>query len=172
VVVVCHANVARSAAAVHLLAGALDERGVALELRSAGTHAAEGQPASARTQQALRAVSGDDADIAAHRSHQLAASDVAWADLIVTMEAQQVRFIRRSFADVAEKAATLWLLASELPLDRRPLDERVASMRLSTVELEGDHDVDDPAGGGDADYERAMATLVDWCGELASRIRG
>jgi len=170
--VVCHANVSRSPAAVALLRGARDERGVEIELASAGTHAPLGQPVSARTRLALRAVLGEDLELDAHRSRLFGAEDLAWADLVLTMEAGQVRLIRRSHPDAAGRTATIAALASGLPADRRPLVDRVSAMALASLPLDPSGDVDDPAGGGDADYERSMAALVVQCRALARRLLG
>lgn len=172
VVIVCHANVARSVAAACLLADATDERGIRLALRSAGTHATEGQPASLRTAAALMKVTGTGHSIGSHRAHQLAESDVMWADLVIAMEDSQVRFLRRLYADAARHVATLSVLASQLPADGRRLAERVDSLDLDRIEGSGDGDVEDPAGGDDDDYERVMEVLVARCAELAHRLSG
>ncbi len=168
----CHANVARSVAAVHLLGGTVDERGVPLELASAGTHAAEGQPVSSRTQLALGAVLGHAVDLGRHRAHLLGASDLAEADLIVTMEASQVLYVRRGAASAADRTATLSVLARELPAQPVPLRERIASMGLAARTYDGGGDVDDPAGGEEEAYVRAMTTLAAMCAELAARLAG
>ena len=132
VVVLCHANVARSVAVAHLLRGATDEQGVAIELRSAGTHASEGQPASARTRAALEARLGEVSLLGTHRSHLLDVDDVEWSDLLIAMEGSQVRFVRRLFPDATGRTATLAVLASSLPCDHRPLATRIASMGLAS----------------------------------------
>lgn len=172
VVVLCHANVARSVAAELLLRDATDERGVALELLTAGTHATNGQPASSRTAVALRKVTGRDWTLASHRARQLSEDDVAWAALIIAMEDSQVRYVRRLHPGAADRVATLAVLAAELPKDRRRLAERVRGLDLASREGSGANDVEDPAGGDDAAYERIMRTLVDRCGELARRFSG
>jgi protein-tyrosine-phosphatase len=159
-------------AAAYLLGGCVDEAGTAVELRTAGTHATPGQPVSSRTVAALAAVVGVPVALSDHRARQLDGADVAWADLVVAMEATQVRALRRTQPDVARRCATLGLLARELPPERRPLAGRVATLHLDERELDGADDVDDPAGGDDAAYERTMAVLVAWCGELARRLAG
>ena len=94
-VMVCHANVARSVAAAYLLSDLLSRDGVDAEVASAGTHATEGQPVSPKTLVALSDALGAPVTMSAHRAHQLTDEDVAWAQLIVTMEAAQVRALRR-----------------------------------------------------------------------------
>jgi protein-tyrosine phosphatase len=172
VVVLCHANVARSVAAALLLREAVDERGLVLDLRTAGTHVTDGQPASARTASALNIVTGANYSLASHRARQLRESDVEWADLIIAMEDSQVRFVRRSHPAAADHVGTLTILASELPADGRRLADRVASLDLARREGDGDGDIEDPAGGDDAAYQRAMRVLVERCDELARRLAG
>ena len=171
-VVVCHANVARSVAAAHLLAAAADERALVIEVRTAGTHASDGQPASARTRTALEEVLGHAVALGAHRSHQLDDEDVAWADLIVAMEASQVRFVRRAHPDGASRTATLAALAAGLPLGGRPLSQRVAAMDLAARDDSTADDVADPAGGDEAVYEATMRELVELCGQFMVRLAG
>jgi low molecular weight protein-tyrosine phosphatase len=172
VLVVCHANVARSVAAAYLLAGSVDERGAAIELATAGTHATTGQPVSARTSTSLAGVLGHEVSLSAHRAHQLTEADLDEADLVVAMEAAQVRAVRRTHATAADRVATLAVLASELPRDARPLAARVAAMSLATRDPDDSGDVADPAGGDDEAYEATMASLVALCSELARRLAG
>lgn len=172
VVVICHANVARSVVAAQLLRDATDERGIAVELRTAGTHATEGQPVSARTVTALTKATGSPVSLGAHRAHLLSGDDVEWADLIIAMEDSQVRFVRRLHPEAADRVATLALLAEELPRDKRSLSERVMSLGLAARHGSGDGDVQDPAGGDDDAYERVTTALIARCGELAARLGG
>jgi protein-tyrosine phosphatase len=170
ILVVCHANVARSVAAAYLLTGDLSVRGVDVEVATAGTHATEGQHVSSRTESSLATAIGAPVALHAHRAHQLTDDDVASADLIVAMEAAQVRALRRTHEDAAAKVATLGLLARELPEGSSPLAARVATMQLSAREPDDRDDVVDPAGGDDAVYEATMAVLVERCAQLAARL--
>jgi len=172
VVVLSHANVARSVVAAHLLRDATDERGVALEIRTAGTHAAEGQSVSARTVTALSKITGLPASLGAHRAHQLSSADVEWADLVIAMEDSQVRFVRRAHPGSAGRVATLGVLAEELSDDNLGLLERIAALDLAAREGSGNGDIEDPAGGDDDAYERATLALVARCNELARRLVG
>jgi protein-tyrosine-phosphatase len=172
VVVVCHANVARSVAAAHLLATALAVDGVDVEIISAGTHATEGQPASPKTLVALSDALGAPVSMSTHRAHQLTDDDVAWADLIVTMEAAQVRALRRWHPEASGKVATLALLAATLPGGPDDLATRVGLMALEDRDPDDGEDVADPAGGDAATYAEMMVTLVASCGELAGRLAG
>ena len=170
--VVCHANVARSVAAALLLRDAVDERRVALDLRTAGTHASDGQPASGRTVAALRRLTGADPGLGSHLARELRATDVEWADLIIAMEDSQVRFVRRRHPEAADRVATLALLADELPVDGRALHDRVVALGLAGRDGSGEGDVEDPAGGDDDAYDRAVAVLVERCSELSRRLAG
>jgi protein-tyrosine phosphatase len=170
ILVVCHANVARSVAAAYLLTGDLATHGVDVEVTTAGTHATEGQHVSSRTESSLAVAIGANVALSSHRAHQLTDADVARADLIVAMEAAQVRTLRRTHKDAASKAATLGLLARELPDAGGPLAARVAAMQLSDREPDDRDDVADPAGGDDAAYEATMADLVERCAQLAQRL--
>jgi protein-tyrosine phosphatase len=169
VLVVCHANVARSVAAAYLITAALGDRAAEVEVHSAGTHATEGQHVSARTESALAAVLGAPVGLSQHRARQLTGRDVEGADLVIAMEASQVRALRRGHAQAAGKVATLGLLARELPVGG-DLHARVAAMSLAEREPDDLDDVVDPAGGDDAAYEATMAILAAWCGRLAPRL--
>jgi protein-tyrosine-phosphatase len=142
---------------------------VAIELATAGTHATDGQPVSGRTASALAAAIGREVSLSSHRAHQLTDDDLV-ADVVVAMEAAQVRAVRRTHPGAADRLATLALLARELPCDPRSLSARVASMSLAAREPDDRDDVADPAGGGDEQYAATMASLTGLCGELAPRI--
>jgi protein-tyrosine-phosphatase len=169
---VCHANVARSPAACFLLTGAQDERGLEVELRGAGTHATDGQPVSMRTRAALALALGRPADLSGYRAHQLGPDDVAWADLVIAMEASQVRALRRGHPDAAPRLATLSVLATLLPADPRPLVDRLAALQLAERVPTDDEDVEDPAGGDDEAYAASMRVLVAHCASLRDRLAG
>jgi len=170
ILIICHANVARSVAAAHVLTTAFAEAGAAVDVTSAGTHATEGQHVSARTVTSLASVLAQPVTLSTHRAHQLTADDVEAADLIVAMEAAQVRAVRRTHPGAAEKAGTLGLLARELPEGGRTLDARVAAMSLAACTPDDADDVLDPAGGDDAVYVATMTDLVELCAQLARRI--
>ena len=170
VLVVCHANVARSVAAAYLLTAALAEQGIDVDVSTAGTHATEGQHVSARTETSLATVLGAPVRLSAHLAHQLTDDDVERADLVVAMEAAQVRALRRTHARAAGKIATLGLLARKLPEDGGDLPVRVAAMALADRDPDDRDDVADPAGGDEAAYEATMAVLIELCAQLARRL--
>jgi protein-tyrosine phosphatase len=131
--------------------------GVDWQIRTAGTYVVEGSAMSARTRDALLAL--DDVGLhhySAHRSHQLTSDDVAWADVILTSEADHVLFVRRNFPSGTSKTVQLHQFLQAAPLDE-PFKEQlhfVAS--LAPLEL---LDVADPAGGDQAAYDACATAL-------------
>jgi len=172
VLVLCHANVARSVAAAALLDGATGGRGELVEVRSAGTHATEGQPVSSRTRTALAVAVGRDVPLGAHRAHQVDDDDISWADLIIAMEASQVRWLRRRFPTSAPRAATLADVATRLAGPPGTIAERVAASRLDALEPADEGDVADPAGGDDAAYLDTMQAIAGLCEAVRERLHG
>jgi len=172
--VVCTGNAARSVMAGYMLERLALARSVPLEVVTAGTHAAEGQPMSARTFAAMAtipALAGVPAG--SHRSRQLTASDVEVADLVVAMEADHVRFVRQHHPAAAGRCATIRRLARGLcpgPSPLAHLGKRVNALTLAEAALNSNEDVVDPAGRDDACYEACAADLWALCGELIARI--
>jgi len=164
----CTGNAARSPIAAVLLADALGGANV----RSAGTHAIEGQPVSWRTRFALEVVRPDLLTrITGHRSHQLTRRDVDSADLIVCMASEHVGYVRREFPDAVARTATLARLARFLPPGHlASLGARVGEMGLATVELEGWEEIEDPAGGEVDDFVRCATRIDELAREAAYRM--
>lgn len=74
-----------------LLASLLEERGIAAEVRSAGTFAMEGGPAQPYAVETAAAAS---LDISGHVARQLDEDLVRWADTILCMTRSHVRSVR------------------------------------------------------------------------------
>ncbi|HVB91906.1 MAG TPA: hypothetical protein VND70_07375 [Acidimicrobiales bacterium] len=166
--VLCTGNAARSVMAGFMLEHLRQSRdGLNLQLVTAGTHTIDGQPMSLRTRTALAglpALAG--ADFTGHRSRQVHETDLVQADLVVVMEADHVRFVRRQFPEAAGRTASIRRLCRDLPPGPPTLGERVAALQLAAADLSGADDVTDPAGH-DADvYAACVAELWDLCGTL------
>ncbi|HVT42598.1 MAG TPA: hypothetical protein VHD39_06395 [Acidimicrobiales bacterium] len=168
--VLCTGNAARSVMAGFMLERLRDGR-TADELRivTAGTHTIDGQPMGMRTRAAMTRIPElADTDFHRHRSRQVHGIDLVHADLVVVMEADHVRFVRRRFPDAAAKTATIRRLCRDLAPPPAALAERVRALGLADVEVDDEEDVLDPAGA-DADVYAACADeLWELCGRLVT----
>lgn len=167
--VLCTGNAARS-----VMAGFMLERlrencaGDALHIVTAGTHSIDGQPMGMRTRTALTRIPDlTGMDFHRHRSRQVHGVDLVHADLVVVMEADHVRFVRRRFPDAAAKTATIRRLCRDLPPPPGGLARRVAALGLADVEVSDGEDVLDPAGAEADVYAACADELWDLCGRLA-----
>jgi protein-tyrosine-phosphatase len=160
IVTLCTGNAARSVMAEFMLAhwGATLERPV--EVISAGTHVVEGQPMSMRTRAALGSIPAlAEFPVGGHRSKQLTATQLVRADLVVAMEADHVRFVRRHHPGAVSRCATLRRFCLDLHRGPDPLAERVAALDLAGLPLDPTEDVSDPAGGDVEVYVACAAEL-------------
>ena len=158
VLVVCHANVARSVAAAYLLTGALDERGVDVEVATAGTHATEGQPVSSRTETSLAAAIGAPVSARARtaRTSSWTTTSNAPTSSSRWRPPRCARCDARTPAPPARSRPSVCSRA-ELPEDGGASAARVAAMALADRDPDDQDDVADPAGGDDAAYDATMA---------------
>ncbi|MCB0324542.1 MAG: hypothetical protein KDD69_13260 [Bdellovibrionales bacterium] len=93
VVVVCKGNICRSPYAEARIQAALHQAHIeGIEVRSAGLEAGTGKPAEAA---AIRAAAARGVDLRAHRSAPLTPELLSQTDLIVLMEPNQLRDLRR-----------------------------------------------------------------------------
>jgi protein-tyrosine-phosphatase len=165
--VLCTGNAARSVMAGFMLDALWDGRPDPLRVVTAGTHVIDGQPMGMRTRTALSRIPElTDADFRRHRSRQVHGVDLVRAELVVVMEADHVRFVRRRFPDAAAKTATIRRLCGDLPPGPPPLDQRVASLHLADVEVSDDEDVLDPAGHEGDFYAACADQLWGLCRRL------
>jgi protein-tyrosine-phosphatase len=112
----------------------------------------------------------DGVDFRRHRSRQVHGVDLVHAELVVVMEADHVRFVRRQFPDAATKTATIRHLCSNLKAPPPPLGARVATLRLDAVELDDSQDVLDPAGHEADVYAACVDQLWGLCRTLVTLV--
>jgi protein-tyrosine phosphatase len=165
--VLCTGNAARSVMAGFMLDALWNGRPGPLHVVTAGTHVIDGQPMGMRTRTALTRIPElDGADFRRHRSRQVHGVDLVRAELVVVMEADHVRFVRRRFPDAAGKTATIRRLCGDLPPAPPALHERVTSLGLADVEVDDAEDVLDPAGHEGDVYAACADELWALCGRL------
>ena len=168
--VLCTGNAARS-----VMAGFMLEKlwganvGADLHIVTAGTHTVDGQPMGLRTRSALKGLPElADVEFGRHRSKQVGVADLASAELVVVMEADHVRFVRRHYPEAADRTATIRRLCEDLPPGPPSLAARVSALALSDAALADEDDVIDPAGGEGAEYDACVAELWALCGRLVT----
>jgi len=168
--VLCTGNAARSVMAGFMLDVLRDGRpGDPVHIVTAGTHTIDGQPMSLRTRTALaRLPELAGADFRRHRSRQVHGVDLVHAQLVVVMEADHARFVRRRFPDAAAKTATIRHVCQQLAPAPPALEERVAALGLATVELVDSKDVLDPAGHEADVYAACVDELWELCQTLVT----
>ena len=160
VVTLCTGNAARSVMAGVMLAQLAEGEGVPMTIVTAGTHVVEGQPMGMRTKNAITSLEVlDVSGLGRHRSHQLSDRDCVDADVIIAMEADHVRYVRRIHPDAAAKTATIWHLAGQLTPDGPPVASQIEALSLGEVDLASARDVLDPAGHDQAEYDRCAAEI-------------
>ncbi|HEX4126848.1 MAG TPA: hypothetical protein VHX67_04635 [Acidimicrobiales bacterium] len=168
--VLCTGNAARSVMAGFMLDALEQGRpGSSLHVVTAGTHTIDGQPMGMRTRTALaRLPELAGADFRRHRSRQVHGVDLVHAELVVVMEADHVRFVRRQFPDAAPKTAPIRHLCRHLAPGPPGLGERVRALALDTVELVDGDDVLDPAGQEADVYAACVDELWGLCRTLVA----
>ncbi len=165
--VLCTGNAARSVMAGFML-DALSN-GEPLHVVTAGTHSIDGQPMGMRTRTALaRLPELAGADFRRHRSRQVHGVDLVHAQLVVVMEADHVRFVRRQFPDAAAKTGAIRSLCRRLTPPPPNLADRVAALELDAVELDDGEDVLDPAGHEADVYAACVDELWGLCRTLVA----
>lgn len=140
VLVLCHGNICRSPFAEVLLGARLP----ALEVRSAGLHAGENDPADPF---ALACAARMGISLAAHRSARVDAERLAWADLILVMQGRHVAQIEREWPQFAGRVRVLGDFLPEPP-----------------------YELPDPYGEPDPVFDRVFARLRLAVDQLAHRI--
>lgn len=144
---VCSGNTCRSPMATALAEREFVRFGWRVEVRSAGTSAVLGEPASDGS---LRAGARHGLDLSGHRSRPVDDELLGWADLILVMSPGHL--LRLAELGVVGRAAVLDAFAQG-------------------EEGSGEGaDVPDPFGGGDDDYEEAYRTLEELVGKVLQQL--
>jgi protein-tyrosine-phosphatase len=134
-------------------------------VETAGTLTVDGQPMSWRTRSALESVG---LAPPSHRSRQASLSDLNKATLIIGLAPEHVHWVRRNHVQAATRTATLKRLCRDLPIDDRPLAERVTTLALGDAELEDWEEVVDPGGGEVEVFVACAREVYDLIERLAS----
>jgi protein-tyrosine phosphatase len=173
VLVLCTANVCRSAMGAPLLARRLARLGVTEPVRSAGM-LGDGMPPDPA---AVTVMAGCGIEIASHRSRQARAEDLARAGLVLAMARENLRYAVVTEPDAWPRAFTLKELVRRAgEIGPRPPGEpfpawlaRAHHGRARTSLLGGSDrdDVPDPAGGPQRAYADTAALLDGLMARLA-----
>jgi len=157
IVTLCTGNVARSVMLGYMLTALAEAAGEDWQVRTAGTHVIEGSSISRRTRDALLSIEElVPLHLGAHRSHQITAADVSWADVILASEADHVRFVQRHFDEHSYKTVQLARFVQSAPLDESIKEQLAAVASLTPLPA---FDVVDPAGGDQKDYDACAQQL-------------
>lgn len=172
---VCTGNTCRSPMAEGLLRKLAKERGIDLEVRSAGVSAVSGTSISRHAAAILR----DEGVVDSMESSQLTGESVAWADLVLTLTGGHKQHLLQYFPEAVMKTYTLKEYVHEeeaVTEDIKELDSLYADAELS-IALGGEpnaadlqriieirqripsFDISDPFGGTREDYELTAAEI-------------
>jgi protein-tyrosine-phosphatase len=151
-----------------MLATIADDRGLDWSVRTAGTHVIEGSTMSSRTRDALLSMTElGEHRYSAHRSHQITPPDVAWAEVVLGAEADNVRFTRGLAPHEAVRVVQVRQFVLHAP-PGNSLNEQLAS--VARLELDARLDVADPAGGDQGEYDTIARSLWRLARDFASRV--
>ncbi len=160
VLTLCTGNAARSVMLGVFLEHLAGFSGSDLVVRTAGTLTVSQQPAGMRVRNAIRSIPEfEHLTLGSHRSTQLDDGLADWADLIVAMERDHVRYVRNRHPQAAARTATIYRILEQLGTDAGPLRARLSGLGLETVDVDADREVVDPAGHEDDVYEAVAHEL-------------
>lgn len=176
VLTICSGNICRSPMAAVMLRSRLEDRGIPVEVASAGflTH---DRPAPPQVLDVLRTRGLDASD---HRSRRLVAADLDEPDLVLCMERQHVREVTVLAPHAFERTFTVPELARRARLHgpRRPDESvrdwlgRVGTGRRPSDLLGngGDDEVPDPYGRAKSAYRRTAEMLDELLDVVVSHL--
>ena len=164
ILILCTGNATRSVIAGAVLAAHVPD----VEIVTSGTLSIDGLPMSWRTRAGFEAVG---VDPPAHRSRQVAPADLDRATVVIGLAPEHVEWVRREHPSAASRTGTLKRLAKDLPVDERPLAERVAALDLAGVELAPWEEVVDPGGGEVEAFIACAQEVVALVEDVADRLR-
>lgn len=184
---VCTGNTCRSPMAEAMLRTLAQQRGIALEVRSAGVSTVDGLPVSNHAQVALRR-----RDIHHNNgSTALESGNVTWADLILTMTANHKRHLLQRFPNAVDKTHTLLeyiqrdeeseariaeleSLYSDYQIKQVLGEQLTDAERRRLLELEAampSIDIADPFGGSQQVYDASASEIEAALIKLLDRIQ-
>lgn len=183
---VCTGNTCRSPMAEGLLRKLARERGVNVEVSSAGVAASNGAPISRHAEAVLR----DQGIVDYMTSKSLHGQLTEWADLILTLTQGHKRHVIQYFPAVADKTYTLkeYVEDNETVLaEQEELHQLIAELELSKVlgntldKVKGDrltqllrsmpvYDISDPFGGSRADYDMTADEIAAALNKLLNKL--
>ncbi|CAM4368402.1 MAG: low molecular weight protein arginine phosphatase [Paenibacillus macerans] len=184
---VCTGNTCRSPMAEGLLRKLARERGLDVEVRSAGVAAIKGASMSMHAEAVLKERGITDA----FESTPLHAELAEWADLILTLTQGHKRQVVYTFPHAADKIYTLKEFVEDdekLLADREELQRLIADRELGKALGQGwtdaeerrlnelqqrmpVYDISDPFGGSRADYDRTAAEIGAALEKLADKLQ-
>jgi protein-tyrosine-phosphatase len=163
----CTGNAARSVMGSAMLRVLLGPD-PAISVDSGGTHVLPGQVMSVRTRTALE---GHGIRDPFHRSRQLTVTDIERASVIVAMEPDHLRWIRRMHPEAAPITGSLKRVVRDLaPAAAGTLDDRVGQLELARIDFEDWEEVIDPGGGEQPVFDAAAAEIAELVHGLHSRL--
>jgi protein-tyrosine-phosphatase len=167
VLVLCTGNASRSVMAGFMLEHLAPE----LTIVTAGTHTIDGQPMGMRTRNAISTIPElAGTSFTAHRSRQVYEADIVRADVVVVMEADHARYVRRIFPQAADRTGMIRRLCADLVAAPPELSVRLRALDLAEVTLSDDDDVTDPAGRDEEVYAACAAELWELCRQLVTKM--
>lgn len=161
----CTGNAARSVMGSAMLRARLGAE-PAISVNSGGTHVLPDQVMSVRTRTALQRHGLRDPF---HRSRQLLPSDIERATVILAMEPDHLRWMRRQHPQGASITGSFKRIVRDLEGPTSgSLADRVAALGLAHVEFEPWEEVIDPGGGEQPDFDLAADELADLVDRLVN----